>query len=76
MGGVQNLFEIYTPSEFEDINLRRVWRWLQIKTREKKNTIWDYSFADPTAPKFSILAESITDTLDYSLKDYLFYEHE
>lgn len=76
MGGVRNLFEIYTPDEFDDNTMRRVWRWLQVKARENQNTIWDYNYSDPTAPRFSILAECITETLDYPLKDYLLYDHD
>lgn len=63
MGSKETLFQMYLPDDFTDALLRRVWRWLYIRFVEDDCTIWDYSFSDPVAPKYSVLADCITESL-------------
>lgn len=74
MGSKESLFQIYKPDDFTDIQYRRVWRWLYLRFIDNDCTIWDYSFSDPVAPKYSLLAEAITDSLVFNEDDTNIYK--
>lgn len=62
-GGVNHLFEIYSPNDFTDHLLRKVWSWLKIQFELNGTCMLDtLNFEDPLAPKVSEITQAHLDS--------------
>lgn len=82
-GGAKNMFEIFSPDDFTEIKLRKIWSWL--KRQYLFNGTCDLmslNFNDPIAPKNSDITQCHLDSYavgekgnHLTLKQILMFEH-
>lgn len=71
-GGVGELFKIYTPQEFTEIKLRKIYGWLHSQFLKGSCHLEDLDFInDPTTPKLSDISECAEQSMVFENGKYL-----